>query len=143
MANLYPNYPYGCTEKDISKAIKEYSDEIIASRADINKVLQFTPLIALGQGELQSRQTRRITRLSLGLGFLSLIIAGAALLVSFMNTRSDEAWQKHQLELLNAIQTDINVQGKAILEEVKRLERPAVSNVARPQSNKALQLTAR
>ena len=47
MANLYPNYPYGCTDKDIAKAIKEYSDEILAARADINKVLQFSPLLGI------------------------------------------------------------------------------------------------
>ncbi len=61
MANLPRNYPYGCSDRDISKAIKELSDDVLGSGANINRVLQMTPSIALGQNELQSRQTKRIT----------------------------------------------------------------------------------
>ena len=144
MANLYPNYPYGCSDKDIAKAIKEYSDEMLAARADINKVLQFSPLIAVGQNELQSRQTKRITFLSLGIGLLSLVIAGIALWVSFMNTRSNEAWENKQLESLNAIHSDLNAQSKAVLDELKKQELlRAQDAINKTQSNKRLQPTPR
>lgn len=121
MAKLYTKYPYGCSNRNLADAIREYSDEIIESRADINKVLQLTPLDTLGQNELQSRQTKRITRLSLGIGILSLIIAGFALYISLLNERSSERWEIKQTESLAKLNSDLNVQGNSIRDLLKSI----------------------
>ncbi len=88
MATLPKDYPYGATDKAISTTIRELSNDVLGSGANINRVLQLTPLIALGQNELQSRQTRRITCLSIGLGALSLLVSAAALYVSLISSRT-------------------------------------------------------
>jgi len=121
MAKLYTKYPYGCSNRNLADAIREYSDEIIESRADINKVMQLTPLVTLGQNELQSRQTKRITRLSLGIGILSLIIAGFALYISLLNERSSERWEIKQTESLAKLNSDLNVQGNSIRDLLKSI----------------------
>jgi hypothetical protein len=45
MANLYPNFPVDCSDEDLKRALKEYSEEIYNKRANINTVLQLSPLI--------------------------------------------------------------------------------------------------
>jgi hypothetical protein len=105
--NMPENYPYGSDEKEISSALRGYADEIIASGGDVNTVLQLAPLIVIGHTELQSRQTNRVTRISVGLGILSLVIALVALWVSIANNRTETHWQTTQLELLNRIEADL------------------------------------
>ena len=101
------NYPYGCGDQQISLMLREYADEISASGGNVNKVLQLAPLIVIGQAELQGRQTRRVTRISLGLGILSVVIALVALWVSLSNSRTDATWQASQSEWLNTIHRDL------------------------------------
>jgi hypothetical protein len=55
MANIPNNYPGGCTDKQILFVIDELSNEIIISGGDINVVLRLSPIITLGQSELQKR----------------------------------------------------------------------------------------
>jgi|GEM_PF-2044512 hypothetical protein len=100
---LPDNYPYGCSDEVISASLKACADEIAASNAQTNKVLQLAPLIIVGHSELQNRQTKRITRLSIGLGVLSLIIAGVALWISVAGNSSNTRWQTTNLELLRGL----------------------------------------
>jgi len=105
---LPEKYPYGCSEKEISSALRKYAGEIIASEGNVNKVLQLAPLIVIGHTELQSRQTSRITGISVGLGILSLVIAIVALWVSIANSRTDAYWQTTQSEMLRTIGQDVH-----------------------------------
>ncbi len=82
MENVYPNYPRGLPDKKLIEVIDEYANEINQSGVNINKVLQLSPYISLGLNELQSRQSKRVTRISLGISILSLVIACFALYVS-------------------------------------------------------------
>lgn len=110
MAKLYKEYPHGCSDKQISKAIEDYANEITTSEGDLNTVLQLTPLMVVGHAELQSRQTKRITRVSVGLGILSIVIAGIALWVSIASNWTNSDSQTQQLELLKAIQHQVQMQ---------------------------------
>lgn len=59
MATIPTNYPSGCTDEQISLSISELSKEILDSGGDINIVLRFSPIISLGQTELQKRILER------------------------------------------------------------------------------------
>jgi hypothetical protein len=110
MTKLYKDYPHGCSDKQISKAIEDHANEITAAGGDINTVLRLTPLMVVGHAELQSRQTKRITRVSVGLGMLSIVIACIALWVSIAGNWTNSDSQKQQLELLKAIQHEVQTQ---------------------------------
>ena len=101
------DYPYGCDDKRISSILREYANEIVASDGNVNKVLQLAPLIVIGQAELQGRQTSRISRISVGLGVLSIVIAVVALWVSIANSRTDASWRTSQSEVLKTIHHDL------------------------------------
>lgn len=55
MVSIPTSYPSGCTDEQIFGVINELSGEIISSGGDINLVMRFSPLISLGQAELQKR----------------------------------------------------------------------------------------
>ena len=104
---LGKSYPHGYTDKEISSKLREYANEIAGSGGNVNNVLRLAPLIVIGQTELQSRQTSRVTRISVGLGILSIVIALLALWVSIVNSRTDANWQREQSVLLRAIDQDL------------------------------------
>lgn len=65
MASIPKNYPNGCTDEQILSVTSELSKEIIDSGGNINVVLRFSPIITVGQSELQKRileGNRLITR---------------------------------------------------------------------------------
>jgi hypothetical protein len=82
MAQVREHYPYRCTDEEIKELIHGYSKEIYDSRANINTVLAMSPLLQLGLQELQSRQNKNITYLSLGVSTVSLIVSAVTLYVS-------------------------------------------------------------
>ena len=150
MAQIYTNFPGGMKDAEISRCIGEYTNEIIQSRAQTNKVLQFTPLIQLGEYELAKRQTRRITRLTIGVSVVSLFIAIAALTVSWLNTKSSEAWeakQTAQLEKLNAelaaTREEIMHLTSSITSHIDALanKQPIAPAVRAKEANQAIQTT--
>lgn len=55
MASLPNNFPTGSTNEQIIQVVQELSNDIFAKRADINAVLQLTPLMMVGLAELQKR----------------------------------------------------------------------------------------
>jgi len=112
MAKIYEDYPHGRSEEQISKAIEDFADEITASDGDINTVLRLTPLIVIGHAELQSRQTRRITRVSVGLGILSIVMAGVALWVSIASNWTNSDSQKQELEFLKGIHHEVQLKNQ-------------------------------
>lgn len=59
-----PNYPSGSTDEEIHRIIKEYSQAIISSGVQINSVLQFSPIILLGQNELQKRTIEKMQKVN-------------------------------------------------------------------------------
>ena len=82
MAQVREHYPYRCTDEEIKELIQGYSKEIYDLRANINTVLVMSPLLQLGLQELQSRQNKNITYLSLGVSTVSLIVSAVTLYVS-------------------------------------------------------------
>ena len=106
MTTINSQYPYGMKDKEIAEAIKEYSAVIYNSKADINSVLRFSPLIQLGQTELQGRQTKRVTTLSIIVSIVSLLIAGSALYVSLYSSRVSSRWEGSQINLLKELKTE-------------------------------------
>lgn len=107
MPYINSSFPRGLSDKEIEQHINEYQDAIFKAGASTNQVLQFSPLIQLGQNELQNRKTEKTARLSIGLGLLSVFIASVALVVSFIGSRSSSQWETSQIELLEKIKQEI------------------------------------
>ena len=118
MIEINSHYPHSLSDKKIEGFIRDYSNAIFDARADINAVLRYTPLIQLGQNELQGRHTRRATWLSVGVAFLSLAIAMLALYVSLTSSKSSELWENRQLQLLEQTRNDMNNSNNKIIETI-------------------------
>lgn len=119
MPNVYDGYPEKKTDKEIKVILKEYTDEIFKSRADINTVLQWTPLIQLGQAELQGRSVKRVTRASFFISAISILIAISSLWISNQNSTSSGEWESKQIESLNNIKSSIEKQSQMFETELK------------------------
>ncbi len=103
MANLYQGYPSKIETKKLKRIINEYTEELYASRANINTVIQLSPLIQLGQSELQGRQNRRIEVISTIISLTSLIIAIGSIYIAIQSDASSNRWEKNQGTQLNTL----------------------------------------
>lgn len=129
MANVYSNYPRGLSDKELVEAIDEYVDELNTSGVDINKVLQFSPYISLGLNELQGRQSKRVTRISLGISVMSLVISALALYVSLESGRSSDVAGARQVTILEELNKN-TLENKKIIAEVIKAQNAAPSEHA-------------
>ena len=102
------NYPHGMSSNEIEQQVREYLDEIVKSGSDDNVVIQYYPLIALGQYELSKRQNGRITRISIGISGISLLIAIIALCISLIGTSSSSNWENRQIKELKTIEEKLD-----------------------------------
>jgi uncharacterized coiled-coil protein SlyX len=132
MAIVYPNYPRGLSDKKLIEAIDEYANEINASRVNINTVLQLSPYISLGLNELQSRQSKRVTRISLGISVLSLFIAALALYVSLESGRSIDVSSARQTAILEELSKNILENQKTITQTIKAQKDTSAKQIANP-----------
>ena len=111
MANISKNYPSGSTDGQIYQVIKELSEEVLNSGANINTVLQLTPLINLGQNELQkrildksSKEVSKLEKIAIVIASVSIILSAIAIYFSFQSVKSSKRWENNQIELLEQIQ---------------------------------------
>jgi hypothetical protein len=77
------------------------------------------PLIQLGHNELQSRFSKRISRLTLSVGGLSLLIAALALYFSIETKRASSDWENKQLDALNRISITFTEKANQITTDLK------------------------
>jgi hypothetical protein len=136
MPIIHKQYPHGLTTREIQASIREYAEAMTKAGGKIDQVLQFSPLIMLGQQELQTRTNRRVTGLSLGIAILSLLTSGAALYVSHASQAPGRHWElqelqalrqlrsalQHQTEQLYAASVETNRLLDAVLKELKAEE---------------------
>ncbi len=125
MTNIDNRYPHGMKNNEIEDVIKEYSEIIVGSDPSMNTVLQYAPLIQLGQNELQRRQTKIITWLSIAVSIFSLFIAGLALFVSYTSSASSTRWEKNQLSLLRELKSE----AKLISAELEKVVSENTKNI--------------
>ncbi len=121
-------------DQEIIDHVKEYTDVIIQSGAQVNTVWQVTPLIQLGQYELEKRQTERITRLTIGVSIISMIVAAAALYIATENSRASTNWEETQIHLLEKIHADITYNNKNI--KLKATNNKEQNNETKKDANK-------
>ena len=110
MANIPKNYPSGSTDEEIYQAIKELSADVLNSGANINTVLQLTPVVNLGQNELQkrilersSKETSKLEKIAIVIASVSIILSAIAIYFSYQSVKSSERWENNQIELLKQI----------------------------------------
>ena len=103
-------FPTDLNDTEINLAIKGMSDEILNSGANINSVMQFSPLIQMGQNELQSRvlqksanESSRTERIALGIAIFSVIIS---LTLYWLSSLSDNKWKDQELSILQKIEAN-------------------------------------
>ncbi len=114
MTTIPTNYPHGCKEEQIFEAIKALSEDVVTSGANINKVMQLTPLVQLGVVELQkrlieksSRISERLTMIAIGIATVSVLLSLAANYSSYISTVSGEGWKAEQLLTLQQIRDSL------------------------------------
>ncbi|MCX6747760.1 MAG: hypothetical protein NTW98_02320 [Candidatus Nomurabacteria bacterium] len=114
MANIPTNYPSGSTDEQIQQAVKELSEDIMKSQANINTVLAFAPLIQLGQNEIQKRileksvkTAHKSERTAIVVASFSIVLSLIAIFFSYLSFASDEKWQKDETRLLNEINNSL------------------------------------
>ena len=120
------DFPQNMKDKQIENEIRKYFNEIIQSDAQENTMIQCYPLISLGQYELQKRQNRRITKISMGIAAVSLLIAIIALYISFQGRNSSSRWENAQIVELKAIEQKldgIHSASKDVILELKKLQK--------------------
>jgi type VI protein secretion system component VasK len=126
---IHSNYPHGMNNREIEEHVRKYLDEIVKSGSDDNVVIQCYPLIALGQYELSKRQNNRITKISICISGVSLLIAIIALCISLMGTSSHSSWENAQIKELKAIEEkldNIHSSSKDMVQEMKAMQKSKV-----------------
>src|SRR6266511_3053617 len=59
MATIPGNYPHGSTDDEILQVMQDVTGDLARGGFDINHVLRMSPLITVGQNEMQARIARR------------------------------------------------------------------------------------
>jgi hypothetical protein len=59
VATLPANYPHGCTDDEILEGLTALGQEILQTGGEINVVLRLSPLVTIGQNELQARRAKQ------------------------------------------------------------------------------------
>ena len=128
MASIPTNYPSESTDGEINSVIKELSLEIVNSGGNINTVMQLSPIISLGQTEMQKRildGNRSVTselhaevkrqsessernekaskRISLAAIILSVVSIAISIYFSVQSDRQNKEWQQTQTSLLQQL----------------------------------------
>ena len=110
MCEIPKGYPSECKLKALKNVVRELTDalnkiglEKSPSFPQMNRRAQLSALIQLGLGEIQGRQTRYITYISLGASLLSLFIAYSALTISESAIKSSNRWETNQISILESI----------------------------------------
>lgn len=96
------DFPRGMGDKELEDVIKEHVDIVINTDSE-NVIFQYYPLIILGQHELEKRGNKRITKRTIGISIVSLLVAGVALYLAHTNSRSSENWERQQMEAFAGI----------------------------------------
>lgn len=111
-SRLYHGYPNRIRDSRIIEIINEYTQDIIDCGAEAHRTSQLSALIQLGQYELEKRQIKRVTRLTMLVSGASMIIAGLALNIAVENTHTSDTWKNEQIIILKEIKTEIVNIGK-------------------------------
>lgn len=108
MPTIPENYPDGCESEQIKTTIREMQNHLVQNGFQVNSVLQFSPLINLGQSELERRQNEAIVTQSKRMGYISLAIAVIALGISIHGDRGSSEWEQKQLTILEKVSSQLN-----------------------------------
>ena len=109
MATIPANYPDGSSDNEIKTAIREMQDDLASAKYSINAVLQFSPLINLGQFELERRQSTAILKQSRVVSGISILIALLAVGISVAGNISSSEWESVQLKALSSINSNTKI----------------------------------
>lgn len=104
---IYKNYPDGMKDSEILACIREYTGAMVEHGARPDVVTQFAPIIQMGHYELEKRQVKRVTRISIVMSGVSMLVAGVALFIAVENSHTSNTWKKEQIILLNDIKAEI------------------------------------
>ena len=125
------DFPHDMSDKHLQGAVKGYWSKIRESGSQENIVIQCYPLIALGLNELQARQNKLVTRISIGIGVVSLAVAAVALRISIDGARSSDESSARQTVLLEALNKNLVESQKIVTETLKsQTANPAVKRDA-------------
>jgi hypothetical protein len=119
MAVVYQNYPHGLDDQALQNAVNSYIQAIYDARANINVVLQYSPLLQLGQSEPQRRIADRNAATARRLTYVSLGGAGLALVLTVLATLSSARWETAQLAAIAEMNARLE---KLVAEQTREVE---------------------
>jgi len=132
-ATLPKEFPFGLKDDEIAAMLRDYTEEIFKDEGQINTVLVFTPLIHLGQMELQKRAAERVARTTTIVSYASVAVAAIALVISVLNTMSSARWEERQVKALQSIESNLTGIAATAKEVKNALRAQAPSPSGRPQ----------
>lgn len=114
--------------------------ELIFVNGELNKRLKAKERVAARDGRKVQKNMLKTTRYSIYVSFLSLIIAGLALLVSYNATNSSARWEKSQLlfleelkkeaeDMTNKLQLAINENSEKNIQESRSSTKKLISTI--------------
>ena len=113
------DFPQDMSDKQLQEAVKGYLSQIKESGSQENVVIRCYPLIALGLNELQARQNKLVTRISIGIGVVSLVVAAVALCISIDGASSSDESSARQIALLEELNRNVVESRKIVAEALK------------------------
>ena len=116
MLNIPDNFPSRASNEEVLRVIKEVHDEIANSGFNVDKVLQLSPIIQVGQSELQTRfmnksaeTSDKLAKIAVGIAVLSLVISGTTIYISVLLNNEDNTVRNEQLQVLEEIKTNLEL----------------------------------
>ncbi len=105
----YPaNYPKGCTDEQIEKFIDDCSKHLYTGTHE--SISNVSSWINLGQNELQRRILRKsaeesswTTKIIIFIAVISLVLSFAAIYFTIKTVKSEDQWQKDEINSLQQI----------------------------------------
>jgi hypothetical protein len=137
------DFPQGMSNKQLQAAVNDYLAKVRESGSQENIVIQCYPLIALGLNELQARQNKIVTCISIFIGGVSLIVAGVALYISIAGTDSSDKTSARQVALLEELNKNVLESHKAVKETLFELQATLKQQVANSTVKRDAPTTAR
>jgi len=84
------------SDKQLNELIRHYYDSLKRSN-------EYSTIVSIIMSEKSRRQTKKISRISLGVSIIALLFATISLIFTSFNWYGAKSWQDSQLESLNKI----------------------------------------
>lgn len=102
--NIDPKFPHGMSDDELSEAIDNYAVEMSRlGQGNPNYIPYYAPMIQLGLAVQDARRNKKTTLRTLGVSFVSLIVAGTALVVAVTGNQNNTALDEREIAAIERL----------------------------------------